>query len=949
MYALKNWYLFLFILFVLCTSLVISFTDERIAFYREKVRSMFYHAYNGYLENAFPLDELNPLTCAGMDTWGSFSLTLIDALDTLLIMGNETEFKRAVEIVLKQVNVDANVNVSVFETNIRVVGGLLSAHMLSGKVKGMALDKGWPCSGPLLTLAERFVQKLLPAFNSETGMPYGTVNLRYGVNRFETPVTCTAGVGTFILEFGTLSRLTGNPLYERVALKALEGLWKSRSAIGLVGNHINIQNGVWTATDAGIGAGVDSYFEYLVKGGILFQRPLLLRQFYDYEEAINKHIRKDDWFLWVSMTKGQVTFPYFQSLEAFWPGVLALLGDVDDAARIMLTYNQVVRQYGFAPEFYNLPNQEAVDKRSGYPLRPEIIESLMYLYRATDDPTYLQIGAGLVEAIDHSCKTKCGYATIRDVIDHSQEDRMESFFLAETTKYLYLLFDPENFIHNDGSQARIIDTPNGECAIEAGGYIFNTEAHPIDPAIMYCCSAKRHKDVEMLQKFEDSISFISLLDLNDPYLFDLDKNVSETTLANEFKELEQYDIDKEFAYGYEKDWRSEENRSNKPSPSRWIDTPTEDEERENEIQTHNNQVNPHDGQQLHEEHTKVEKSSDVEEENQTDGTTHHSKVELVKSPDEENKKTTDLHNSEEELQTEEETSERHKKLSEENANNDEGNAKTSTFEKHEAYEVKDSLDEFKEKLAKSIKDYTESKSVPSVNNFVEAVSVDEPVQIVFETKPGELFEREEINKQVQEMITKAKIFDEKTKAHGSTESNLAAELTDFLSQIKEEYTSLIETSEKLQISPSVQEIKIKVAKRKYVKDMPVVEALCDDCCVPLDKRSDSVALRRMLNVIYSKHIYQNLGIHFVQGPICRPKKEPSIESSYMNEIPDIDELESIDQSLDAIENFAFSTFRYRELAEEGYTMLTFPSRSFASIFTGLGQVALARENSTRGF
>lgn len=77
------------------------------------------------------------------------------------------------------------------------------------------------------------------------------------------------------------------------------------------------------------------------------------------------------------------------------------------------------------------------------------------------------------------------------------------------------------------------------------------------------------------------------------------------------------------------------------------------------------------------------------------------------------------------------------------------------------------------------------------------------------------------------MLTKAKIFDEKTKAHGSTESNLAAELTDFLSQIKEEYTSLIKTSEKLQISPSVQEIKIKVAKRKYVKDMPVVEALCD--------------------------------------------------------------------------------------------------------------------------
>jgi mannosidase alpha-like ER degradation enhancer 2 len=214
---------------------------------------MFYHAYNGYLDNAYPLDELKPITCKGMDTWGSFSLTLIDALDTLLIMGNETEFLRAVDLVLKNADTDANVNVSVFETNIRVVGGLLSAHIMSGRVKGMDRHSGWPCAGPLLDLAERFARKLLPAFNTETGMPYGTVNLRYGVHRLETPITCTAGVGTFIVEFGTLSRkhrhslkdklrlgLTGNQIYERVALRALKSLWKVRSGLGLVGNHVSL-------------------------------------------------------------------------------------------------------------------------------------------------------------------------------------------------------------------------------------------------------------------------------------------------------------------------------------------------------------------------------------------------------------------------------------------------------------------------------------------------------------------------------------------------------------------------------------------------------------------------------------------------------------------------------------------------------------------------------------
>lgn len=76
---------------------------------------------------------------------------------------------------------------------------------------------------------------------------------------------------------------------------------------------------------------------------------------------------------------------------------------------------------------------------------------------------------------------------IKDVRDHRKEDRMESFFLAETTKYLYLLFDTDNFIHNTGKSGTVINTPNGECIIDAGGYIFNTEAHPIDPAALYCC------------------------------------------------------------------------------------------------------------------------------------------------------------------------------------------------------------------------------------------------------------------------------------------------------------------------------------------------------------------------------------------------------------------------------------------------------------------------------
>lgn len=173
---------------------------------------MFQFAYQGYLDHAKDYDELRPITCDGVDTWGSYSLTLIDALDTLAVMGNFTEFRRVVSVLEKKINFDKDINVSVFETNIRIVGGLLSAHLMSRRA-GVELEPGWPCNGPLLRLAEDVAKRILPAFDTKTGMPYGTVNLKYGVPNGETPITCTAGVGTFIVEFGALSRLTGRQYF----------------------------------------------------------------------------------------------------------------------------------------------------------------------------------------------------------------------------------------------------------------------------------------------------------------------------------------------------------------------------------------------------------------------------------------------------------------------------------------------------------------------------------------------------------------------------------------------------------------------------------------------------------------------------------------------------------------------------------------------------------------
>lgn len=464
-------------------------TDREIVKLREDVRGMFYHAYEGYMKHAYPYDELRPLTCDGHDTWGSYSLTLIDALDTLAVMGNKTEFQRVAALITERTNFDVDINVSVFETNIRIVGGLLSAHLMSKKMD-VKIDSGWPCTGPLLTMARDVANRLLPAFDTPTGMPYGTVNLKEGVPLGETSVTCTAGVGTYIVEFGTLSRLTGDPVYEEVAMRALHAVWNHRSSINLLGNHIDVITGRWTAQDSGIGAGIDSYFEYLVKGAALLQRPELMAIFKEARAAADKYLRHDDWYLWATMTKGHVTMAVFQSLEAYWPGVLALIGDVNSALKIIFNYHQVWKQFGFTPEFYNIPQAETSANREGYPLRPELVESLMYLYRATKDDTLLKMGADIVASIQHAAKTSCGYATVKNVNDHSLDNRMESFFLAETTKYLYLLFDTENWLHNTGGSGLQVQVGDRSCILEAGGYIFNTEAHPVDPSALACCYTK---------------------------------------------------------------------------------------------------------------------------------------------------------------------------------------------------------------------------------------------------------------------------------------------------------------------------------------------------------------------------------------------------------------------------------------------------------------------------
>ena len=109
-----------------------------------------------------------------------------------------------------------------------------SEGVFTQKVRVLQFDIKTYRGGPLNIFYEKLINVYFPAFNTSTGMPYGTVNLRHGVPKDETPITCTAGVATFIVEFGALTRLTGDPIFEQTALRAMRSLWQTRSSIGLV-------------------------------------------------------------------------------------------------------------------------------------------------------------------------------------------------------------------------------------------------------------------------------------------------------------------------------------------------------------------------------------------------------------------------------------------------------------------------------------------------------------------------------------------------------------------------------------------------------------------------------------------------------------------------------------------------------------------------------------------
>ncbi|KAL2243994.1 alpha-mannosidase I MNS5 [Sesamum indicum] len=438
----------------------------------EKVRKMFYHAYDNYMMYAFPHDELKPLTKSFTDSlselgnlklehlpqgYNGSALSLIESLSSLAILGNHTEFEKAVLWLSENLSFDVDARINLFECNIRVLGGLVSAHILATDSTNR-LTKG-TYKNQLLVLAKELGQRFLPAFDTPTGLPYAWINLKYGVMENETTETSTSGCGSLILEMGALSHLTGDPRFESAALRALHKLWSMRSSLNLLGTTLDVETGEWIEHSSGIGAGVDSFYEYLLKAHLLFGRDELWRMFQSAYLAVQKYFRHGPWYHEADMRTGRATYWQLTSLQAFWPGLQVLVGDVPAANSSHREFFYVWQKFGVLPERYLLDRQMLHPTEKYYPLRPELAESTFYLYQATKDPWYLEVGESIVDSLNLHTRVEGGFASIRDVTTMELEDHQHSFFLAETCKYLYLLFD-DSFLVNKN-------------------YIFTTEGHPL--------------------------------------------------------------------------------------------------------------------------------------------------------------------------------------------------------------------------------------------------------------------------------------------------------------------------------------------------------------------------------------------------------------------------------------------------------------------------------------
>ncbi|KAH7135976.1 glycoside hydrolase [Dendryphion nanum] len=466
------------------------------------VKTAFKRAWKSYKERAWMKDELRPISGGSRETFGGWGATLVDSLDTLWIMDMKDEFEEAVNAVT-QIDFKPNDSgeINMFETTIRYLGGLLSAYDITDCKDSRLLAK-----------AVELGDMIYASFDTPNRMPVTRWSAKKAANGEEQPAAAhgiIAELASFSLEFTRLSQLTGDMRYYDAVTRVtsllssqqnnslLPGLWP-------VGINVASQD-LTTDSQFSLGAMADSAYEYLGKTYQLLRGTGAETQYEElYNYAMDTVIRN---LLFRPMVPDQadiliptnvrvnsdasVTQDHTaQHLSCFAGGMFALGGRlfkndtyIDVGKRItdgcVWTYQNAPN--GVMPELFSMATcpsfapcafDPATSQRhpgfasvfdARYILRPEAIESVFYMYRITGDGKYQDVAWSMFQAVDSRTRTRFANAAMRDVMITGEdggglEDSMESFWLAETLKYFYLVFCDEGVLGLDE-------------------WVFNTEAH----------------------------------------------------------------------------------------------------------------------------------------------------------------------------------------------------------------------------------------------------------------------------------------------------------------------------------------------------------------------------------------------------------------------------------------------------------------------------------------
>jgi mannosyl-oligosaccharide alpha-1,2-mannosidase len=401
----------------------------------DSVRVEFLHVWRGYKRCAWGFDELRPLSGTGSNFFipsHSFGLSIIEALDTLYVMELDDELQACVSWLRSHLDFDVDGDVQMFEAVIRMVAGLLSGYYATGEKF-------------LLDASRDLADRLLPCFaKSPSGAPYRFANLRTG--GVSDPKSNLAEIGSNVLEFGDLSRVTGEPKYLDAAMRAYEAVLEKRSAIGLLGTNFDVEKGEFIGTDdVAPDEPADSFYEYLWGGWQMLQLERCRSWYRECTAALLKYktVRAGGrlWFQTVDYRTGApMGAPQLTELSAFYAELVAKGGDRNVGEAFFDSWSAVLEAYAILPTVIDYRDLSIVDAANA--TRPEYANSAFDLWFLTKNEKYRQSGYRYFQNLRANARVANGYADVADVRPRPMTlaDHFPAYSFSENFKYLYLMF-----------------------------------------------------------------------------------------------------------------------------------------------------------------------------------------------------------------------------------------------------------------------------------------------------------------------------------------------------------------------------------------------------------------------------------------------------------------------------------------------------------------------------